>query len=270
MNVNEIPENVFKKAISNGEVQIGLWLTTTTSYVAEIAATAGYDWLLIDGEHAPNTLTDFYGQLQAIRPYNSHPIIRLPEGNRTAIKQVLDIGAQTLLIPMVETAEQARELYLSMCYAPKGYRGVGASVGRASFWNRTADYMQTAEENLCLLVQVESPQGVENLEAIAQVEGVDGVFIGPADLSTIMGYSGDSTVPEVQEIVKNSIKKIRELGKAAGIIDVDPKMAKQYIEWGANFVAVAVDTLLLTKAMDDNLAVFKPSKQRVQGKKSGY
>jgi 2,4-dihydroxyhept-2-ene-1,7-dioic acid aldolase len=259
--MNKLLKNNFKEKIKNNELQIGLWVTSTTPFLAEVTATAAYDWLLLDGEHAPNTMQNFYGQLQAIQPYNSHPIIRPVEGSRANIKQILDIGAQTILIPMVESAEQAREMYLSMCYPPKGYRGVGASVARASRWNRIPDYMNGIEENLCLLVQVENVEGFKHLDEIAQVEGVDGVFFGPADLSTDMGYAGDASIPEVQKALEKGIKRVRELGKAAGTLAVDTAMAKKCIDWGATFVAVGVDMLLYTKALDETLTLFKKTEK---------
>jgi 2-dehydro-3-deoxy-L-rhamnonate aldolase len=252
--------NSFKNAIAKGDVQIGLWLSTATSYMAEISATSGYDWLLLDGEHAPNTIQTQYAQLQAIAPYSSHPIIRVAEGNRTLIKQALDIGAQTLLVPMINSAQDAQEMVSAMCYPPKGVRGVGASVARASRWGRVNDYMQVAEENLCLLVQAETKEAIDNLDEITKVDGVDGVFIGPADLSASLGYVDNAGHPEMQAIIEKSIKRIRALGKAAGTLAVDPEMAKKCIEWGASFVAVAVDTMLYTQALDTALAIFKPTK----------
>jgi len=259
-NPHTLMHNPFKNALAKGEVQIGLWLSTATSYMAEIAATSGYDWLLIDGEHAPNTIQTQYAQLQAIAPYPSHPIIRLVEGNRTLVKQTLDIGAQTLLVPMVNTAQEAQEMVLAMRYPPKGVRGVGASVARAARWGRVDHYMQNVEDSLCLLVQVETKTAIENLDEIIKVDGVDGVFIGPADLSASLGHLDNAGHPEVQAIIEKSIKRICASGKAAGILAVNPEMAKQYIEWGASFVAVAVDTMLYTQALDTTLAIFKSNK----------
>ena len=154
--MNALLSNPFKRGLLRGETQIGLWLSSTSSYMAEIAATSGYDWLLIDGEHAPNTIQDLYHQLQAIAPYASQPVIRPVEGNRSLIKQVLDIGARTLLVPMVDTAEQAREVVSATRYPPIGSRGVGAGVARAARWGRIENYMAEANDELCLLIQVES------------------------------------------------------------------------------------------------------------------
>jgi len=260
LDMNDLLCNPFKKAIAKGDVQIGLWLSTATPYIAEIAATAGYDWLLLDGEHAPNTIQTQFSQLQAVAPYPSHPVIRVAEGNRTLVKQALDIGAQTLLIPMINSAEEAKEMVSAMRYPPTGVRGVGASIARASRWGRVSSYMQTAEENLCLLVQAETKAAIDNLDEIVQVDGVDGVFIGPADLSASLGYVDDAGHPEMQAIIEKSIKRIRSAGKAAGTLAVDPEMAKKCIEWGATFVAVAVDTMLFTQALDTTLGIFKGNK----------
>lgn len=252
--------NPFKNAIAKDEVQIGLWLSTATSYMAEISATSGYDWLLLDGEHGPNTIQTQYAQLQAIAPYCSHPIIRVAEGNRTLIKQALDIGAQTLLVPMINSAQDAQAMVSAMRYPPRGVRGVGASIARASRWGRVDNYMREAEANLCLLVQAETKEAIDNLDEITKVDGVDGVFIGPADLSASLGYGENAGHPDMQATIEKSIKRIRALGKAAGTLAVDPDMAKKCIGWGASFVAVAVDTMLYTQALDTTLATFKPNK----------
>ncbi|MTH46444.1 2-keto-3-deoxy-L-rhamnonate aldolase [Intestinirhabdus alba] len=257
--MNALLANPFKEGLRKGEVQIGLWLSSTTAYMAEIAATSGYDWLLIDGEHAPNTVQDLYHQLQAIAPYASQPAIRPVEGTKALIKQVLDIGAQTLLIPMVDSAEQARQVVAATRYPPLGERGVGASVARAARWGRIDNYMAQANESLCLLVQVESKTALDNLDAILDVDGIDGVFIGPADLSASLGYPDNAGHPEVQRIIEQSIRRIRAAGKAAGFLAVDPEMAQKCLQWGASFIAVGVDTMLYTEALDARLARFKPA-----------
>lgn len=255
--MNTVLANPFKAALQRGETQIGLWLSSTSAYMAEIAATSGYDWLLIDGEHAPNTVQDLYHQLQAIAPYASQPVIRPVDDNRSLIKQVLDIGTRTLLIPMVESAAQAREIVSATRYPPLGVRGVGASVARAARWGRVENYMAQANEELCVLIQVETKTALDNLTAILDVDGIDGVFIGPADLSASLGYPDNAGHPEVQRIIEQSIGRIRRAGKAAGILAVDPQMAKKCLAWGANFVAVGVDTMLYTEALDQRLAQFK-------------
>ncbi|OCW23682.1 MULTISPECIES: 4-hydroxy-2-oxoheptanedioate aldolase [Pseudomonas] len=255
----DMPVNTFKHRLRSGETQIGLWLGLADAYCAELAANAGFDWLLIDGEHAPNDLRGLLGQLQAVAPYPSQPVIRPVIGDTALIKQVLDIGVQTLLVPMVESAEQARTLVKAIHYPPKGVRGVGSALARASRWNSIAGYLDHADEQMCLLVQIENREGLANLEAIAAVEGVDGVFIGPADLSASMGHRGNPGHPEVQAAIEDAIARIRNAGKAAGILSADQALARRYIELGAAFVAVGVDTTVLMRGLQSLAAAFKDS-----------
>ncbi|MDX6037923.1 aldolase/citrate lyase family protein, partial [Acinetobacter baumannii] len=226
----------------------GMWVGLADGYCAEIAANAGYDWLLIDGEHAPNDVRSMLAQLQSIAAYPSQAVVRPVSGDVPLIKQLLDIGAQTLLIPMVESAEQAELMVKATRYPPEGIRGVGAALARASRWNNISDYLQTADEQICLLVQVDE---------ILNVDGVDGIFIGPADLSAALGYRGNPGHEYVQNIIVQTIQKIRAAGKAAGILSADEKLAKQYLELGTEFVAVGVDTSLLMKSMKQLLSKFK-------------
>ncbi|MCE5983509.1 4-hydroxy-2-oxoheptanedioate aldolase [Pseudomonas wadenswilerensis] len=253
----DMPVNRFKQRLQRGEAQIGLWLGLAEPYCAELAANAGFDWLLIDGEHAPNDLRGMLGQLQAIAPYPAQAIIRPVIGDTALIKQVLDIGAQTLLVPMVESAEQARQLVRAMHYPPKGVRGVGSALARASRWNSIPGYLEQADEQMCLLVQIESLEGLQNLDAIAAVEGVDGVFIGPADLSASMGYRGNPAHPEVQAAIEQAIGQIQKAGKAAGILSADEALARRYLELGAGFVAVGVDTTVLMRGLQGLAGRFK-------------
>ncbi|OHW39942.1 4-hydroxy-2-oxoheptanedioate aldolase [Pseudomonas sp. 06C 126] len=253
----DMPINRFKQRLNSGEAQIGLWLGLADAYCAELAANAGFDWLLIDGEHAPNDLRGMLGQLQAVAPYASEAVIRPVIGDTALIKQVLDIGAQTLLVPMVESAAQARELVRAMRYPPQGIRGVGSALARASRWNRIDGYLDQADAQMCLLVQIESLQGLANLDAIAAVEGVDGVFIGPADLSASMGHRGNPGHPDVQAAIEDAIARIRQAGKAAGILSADEKLARRYIELGAGFVAVGVDTTVLMRGLQGLVGKFK-------------
>lgn len=250
-------KNSFKESIAKGEVQIGLWLSTASPYMAEIAATSDYDWLLLDGEHAPNTVQTLLGQLQTIAPYPVHPVVRPLEGDTALLKQVLDLGAQTVLVPMVNTAEDAKHMVDALRYPPVGKRGVGAVTARASRWGRISDYMAHADEDLCLLVQVESREALDNLDEILAVDGVDGVFIGPADLSASMGHPDDAGHPEVEAAIEHCIRRAKEVGKAAGTLAVDPDVARKCIDWGAVFVAVAVDTMVYVQALDSALAPFK-------------
>ncbi|SUC73088.1 4-hydroxy-2-oxoheptanedioate aldolase [Pseudomonas aeruginosa] len=253
----DLPVNRFKQRLRSGEAQIGLWLGLADPYCAELAANAGFDWLLLDGEHAPNDLRSLLGQLQALAPYPGQPVIRPVQGDTALIKQLLDIGAQTLLVPMVDSAAQAEGLVRAVRYPPAGVRGVGSALARASRWNSVAEYLDHADEQMCLLVQVENLEGLANLDAIAAVEGVDGVFIGPADLSAAMGHRGNPGHPEVQAAIEDAIRRIRAAGKAAGILSADEALARRYLELGCAFVAVGVDTGLLMRSLRELAGRFK-------------
>jgi 4-hydroxy-2-oxoheptanedioate aldolase len=255
------PINSFMKALQGHQLQLGLWLGLANATTAELCAGAGFDWLLIDGEHAPFDIPTIAAQLQAISASPSHAVVRPPIGEAWIIKQLLDIGAQTLLVPMVETADQARELVRATRYPPQGIRGVGAALARASNYNRVADYLTTANEQICLLLQVETTRGLANIEAIAGINGVDGIFIGPSDLAADMGHLGNPGHPDVQDAVQSGLKRIIASGKAAGILTPDEKLAKAYIELGATFVAVGTDVTLLTRATADLATRFRKSRE---------
>lgn len=256
----QLPVNTFKQRLSKDQ-QIGLWIGLADAYSAELAANAGFDWLLFDGEHAPNDIRSLLAQLQAVAPYNSSAVVRPPVGDTVLIKQLLDIGAQTLLVPMVDTAEQARSLVRAMHYPPEGVRGVGAALARASRWNNIPDYLARANEEMCLLVQIETQTALQNIDEIARVDGVDGVFIGPADLAASMGYRGNPGHPEVQAAIEDAIARIRQAGKAAGILMADEKLARRYLELGCAFVAVGVDTSLLMRTLTSLAGRFKGAPQ---------
>ena len=251
--------NTFKQALAERRAQIGLWLGLADPYSAELCAGAGFDWLLIDGEHAPNDLRSILGQLQAIAPYGSHPIARIPVGHghigTTLIKQYLDLGVQTLLVPMVDTPEQAADLVRAMRYPPEGIRGMAGA--RASNWGRNPSYVHDANAQVCLLVQAETETSLRHLDAIAATEGVDGVFIGPADLSASMGHVGNPGHPQVQAAIADAIARIVKAGKAAGILTTDEALAHHYLELGATFVAVGLDTNLLVQTTSALAARFK-------------
>jgi 4-hydroxy-2-oxoheptanedioate aldolase len=256
----KLPENTFKSAIAKHAPQIGLWLALVDPGCAEICAGAGFDWLLIDGEHAPNDVRSILAQLQAVAPYPVHPVVRPPVGDVALIKQYLDVGAQSLLIPMVETADQARLLVSAVRYPPQGIRGVGSALARASRWNGIAGYLDDADAQICLLVQIETRRGLENIEAIAAVEGVDGLFIGPADLSASLGHRGHPEHPEAQAAIADAIRRILATGKAAGILARDEKLSRQYLAAGCSFVAVGADTTLLSQSARDLAARFKSAR----------
>ncbi|TPL21074.1 4-hydroxy-2-oxoheptanedioate aldolase [Mesorhizobium sp. B2-4-9] len=251
------PRNAFKAALKAGQVQIGLWLGLANPYTAEIAAGAGFDWLVIDGEHGPNDIPLILGQLQCVAASGGRPVVRAVAGETWMIKQLLDIGAQTVLVPMVETPEQAMELVRATRYPPLGVRGVGAALARASAFNRIPDYLQTADDEICLLVQLETRAGLDRLEDIAAVDGVDGVFVGPSDLAADMGYLGRPGEPEVQAAVESALKRIIATGKPAGILTADQTLAARYLEIGATFVAVGTDVTIFSSSLSTLADKFK-------------
>ena len=243
------PKNQFKAALQAGHPQIGLWLNTGEALPAEIAATAGFDWLVIDSEHGPNDLRSIIAQLRVIAPSSSEPVVRPPFGEPWFIKQLLDAGARSLLIPMVDSPEQAQALVQAVRYPPRGSRGLGAAVARASAYNAISNYAQTADDEICLLVQAETRTAIDNLEAIAAVDGIDGVFIGPADLSADMGYLGRIEAAEVQEVIEQALARIVAVGKPAGILTFSEVLNRRYLDLGATFVAVGSDVTELSSAL---------------------
>jgi len=263
----QTPINTFKQALQNKQTQIGLWLGLADAYSTEICAGAGFDWLLIDGEHAPNDVRSILAQLQAVAAYPSHPIARVPMGHgyvgEALIKQYLDIGVQTLLVPMVDTPEQAAALVRATRYpqhddkgrAIGGLRGMAGA--RASRWGRYPAYAHEANAQICLLVQAETQTALDKLEAIAATEGVDGVFIGPADLSASLGHVANPGHPDVQAAIEAAIIRIVKTGKAAGILTTDESLARHYMALGATFVAVGLDTNLLVRHTSALAARFK-------------
>ncbi|HXV28971.1 MAG TPA: 4-hydroxy-2-oxoheptanedioate aldolase [Sinorhizobium sp.] len=251
------PKNLFKQALKEGRAQIGLWQALANPYTVEICAGAGYDWLLLDAEHAPNDVPLLVSQLQAMKGSGSQPIIRPPIGETWIIKQLLDIGVQTLLIPMVDSKAMAESVVKAVRYPPLGVRGVGAALARASAFNRIPDYLQTADNEICLLLQVESRAGLAALDEIASTDGVDGIFVGPADLAADMGYLGKPGAPEVQAEVEKALLRIRGHGKAAGILTSDLRLAKRYVQLGANFVGIGNDVTLLANATSRLLEDFR-------------
>ena len=258
--------NPFKQALQAARPQIGLWLSLADPYSAELLAGTGFDWVLVDAEHAPNDLRHLLGNLRAIDSAAAHraegapaahAVVRPAVGEAALIKQVLELGAQTLLIPMVETAEQATRLVQAMRYPPHGVRGVGSSAARSSRWGGTEGYTHRADAQMCLLVQAESVTALANLESIAAVDGVDGVFFGPADLSASMGLLGQTDHPQVIAAIDDGIRCVRAAGKAPGVLTVDRALARHYLDEGAIFVAVGVDGSLLAAAARELSAAFK-------------
>lgn len=244
------PKNAFKAALQRGDFQLGLWVALGSAYAAEIAAGSGYDWLLIDGEHGPNDMPRISAQIGALRGRGSQPIVRPPMGEAWYLKQLLDQGAQTFLVPMVESAEEAAALVRAVRYPPRGIRGVGAGLGRSSDFNRIPDYLATANAEICLLVQVETSKGMDNLDEIAAVDGVDGVFIGPSDLAADMGHLGQPGAAPVQAAIQDAFRRIKTKGKARGTMSILLDQARAYREMGADFLAIGTDVSCLVRSVD--------------------
>jgi len=240
--------NPFKAALARGDKQIGLWLSMADPYAAEVCATAGFQWMLVDGEHAPNDLRSTLATLQALAAYPGHAVVRAVGADANLIKQLLDIGAQTLLVPMIDTPEQAAALVSATRYPPQGTRGVGAAVARASRWGARRDYLHVAGDEVCLLVQAETAAALANLPRICAVDGVHGVFLGPADLAASMGHRGNPGHADVQYAIEAAIRTIVASGKAAGTLTGDASLARRYLELGASFVAVGIDITLLARS----------------------
>lgn len=251
--------NRFKHALAAGQAQIGLWSAFPSPYVTELLGGSGYDWIMLDTEHSPNDVPQVMAQLQALdaaqqqRPTSA--VVRPAWNDSVLIKRYLDIGAQTLLVPFVQNAQEAQAAVDAMRYAPAGIRGMGGST-RASNFGRDSSYIAQAQQELCLLVQVETQEALAEIEAIAAIEGVDGIFIGPADLSASMGYPGQPRHPAVDAAINDAIRRIRAAGKAPGILMVDETRARECLALGAQFVAVAMDLILLRTAADGVAAKF--------------
>ncbi|GAA4873263.1 aldolase/citrate lyase family protein [Serinicoccus chungangensis] len=238
---------------------VGMWVCSGSPLVAEIAAGSGLDWLLVDMEHAPNGLESVLAQLQAVAAYPVVPVVRVPSADPVLIKQVLDLGAQTILVPMVESAQEAAAAVAAVRYPPRGRRGVGSALGRSARWNRVEGYLVDADEHVSLLVQVESDAAVAAAGEIAAVDGVDGVFVGPSDLAASMGLLGQQTHPDVRAAVRSTFEAARAAGTPVGVNAFDPAVADDYLGHGASFVLVGADVALLARGSEALAARFVPA-----------
>jgi 4-hydroxy-2-oxoheptanedioate aldolase len=252
----DLPKNTFKRALIAGQPQIGLWSSLSSNYTVEVIAGAGFDWLLLDMEHSPNDLESLLAQLQAAAAYAAHPVVRVPWNDMVTMKRVLDVGAQSLLVPYVSTAQEARDAVSFTRYPPVGMRGV-AGTTRATRFGRIQDYAKRAHEEICVLVQVETQNALDQLEAICAVDGVDGVFIGPADLHASLGRTGEIAHPEVKPIIEDAIRRIRKCGKAPGILTPNETDARRWLACGALFVAAGADVGILARGAEALAARFK-------------
>lgn len=234
----------------------GMWVCTGSPLVAEICAGGGLDWLLIDMEHAPNGLESVLAQLQAVAAYDAAPLVRLPGYLPVMIKQVLDLGAQNILMPMIDTVEQAEAAVRAVRYPPRGIRGVGSALARSARWNRVDDYLTEADRHVSLFVQIESVAGVENAAGIAAVDGVDGVFVGPSDLAASMGLIGQQTHPDVTAAVRRTFAAVIAAGRPVGVNAFDSAVAQEYLAAGASFVLVGADVAMLARGSEALAAHF--------------
>ena len=243
------PINPLKAALTRGDVQSGLWLAQASATIAEIAGNAGFDWCLIDAEHGPNTLTTIRAQLQALAGTPAAPVVRVPLGEDWMLKQVLDLGVQTVVVPMVDTAEEARRIAAAVRYPGTGSRGMGAVLARASGYGEIVDYVSSANDQIFLFVQIESEAAVENIDAIAAVEGVDGLFVGPADLSADMGFPGQPDADAVQSAIDHVYARTRAAGKVVGTVTFDPQDFQPQVDRGVTFLGLGGDSILIRHAM---------------------
>jgi 4-hydroxy-2-oxoheptanedioate aldolase len=252
----DLPQNGFKRALKAGTPQIGLWSSLSSNYTVEVIAGAGFDWILLDTEHSPADLENLLTQLQAAAPYPAHAVVRVPWNDMVTMKRVLDIGAQSLLVPYVSTDEEAKKAVSYTRYPPAGVRGV-AGTTRATRFGRVKDYAKRAHQEICVLVQVETQAALDNIEAICGIEGIDGVFIGPADLHASMGYPGEIANPKVKPLIDDAIRRIRKCGRAPGILTPSEGDARHWLECGALFVAVGADVGILARGAEALAAKFK-------------
>lgn len=249
----ELPKNTFKSAILNGEVQLGIWTNARDPIVLEMIGDTGFEFVTIDCEHAPNDLSEVVSSLQALRPTAAQATVRVPGLDPVNIKRVLDAGAQTLFVPYVQTVEEAELAAASVAYPPQGIRGV-AGITRATGFGTYDDYMAKARDEICLIVQIETQQGLDNLEGIAAVEGIDAIFIGPADLSASIGYPGNMTAEPVKAAIRDAIERVTAAGKPAGFLALNQELLELARAAGAKFIVPAIDMALLQQGAKANVA----------------
>ena len=249
--------NSFRRDLQAGKQLIGCWVSLASNISTEILGYAGFDWLLVDGEHAPNDMSSFISQLQALKDSPSAPVVRPPWSEPVIIKRLLDIGFYNFLMPWIETAEQARAAVAATRYPPQGMRGMGTGH-RSNRYGYVADYFTTINDNISVMVQIESEKGVDNAEAIAAIDGIDALFIGPSDLSAAMGFMGQPNHPDVQAAMARVLAAANKHQKAVGILAPVEDDARRYLEQGMTFVAVGGDVGLLRTASKGLADKFKP------------
>ncbi|MFD5224756.1 HpcH/HpaI aldolase/citrate lyase family protein [Microbacterium sp. NPDC058342] len=240
---------------------IGMWLSTGTTLNAEICAGSGVDWLLIDMEHGPNTVVTVQQQLQVIAAYRVPTLVRVPANDAVIIKQVLDTGAQNLLVPMVSSADEARAAVSAVRYPPEGVRGVGSGLARSGRWGRVAGYVPNASETVSLFVQIETADAVDAAAEIARIDGIDGVLVGPADLAASMGLPGQQSHPDVLAAVHRVFEAVTGAGKKVGVNAFDPAGADAYLADGAHFLSASADVTILARGAEALASRFIPASE---------
>jgi 4-hydroxy-2-oxoheptanedioate aldolase len=248
--------NSLKQALAQGNVQLGMWCSLPSSYCAEIVAGSGYDWMLLDMEHSPNDLQSILTQLQAVAAYPTEAAVRLFKFDKDLVKQYLDLGVRNFIFPNVESAEQAQAIVASTRYPLNGVRGM-AGQQRGNRWGRVANYAQTAHQQICLMLQVESRAGVQHARAIAETDGVDGIFVGPNDLAASLGHLGHSNAPEVQQAIRHVLEQVQLASKVPGILAIQEDDAKRYLQWGYKMVGIGSDQALLIRSSDQLIDRFR-------------
>lgn len=255
---HEVKRNHFKQALAKGERQVGLWCGLASPLAAEILAGTGFDWMVIDGEHGPNDITTLLPQLQAMRGSTTEPVFRVPWNDLVIIKRALDVGARTLVVPYVQSVEEARRAAAAALYPPRGVRGVAGQV-RAAEYGRIKDYLQNAHLDTCVIVQLETKAGLDAIEGIGAIEGIDGMFIGPNDLAADMGHLGNTHHPDVQAVIKDAVQRIRATGKAAGTLAFTYEDVERQFDLGFSFTAVGTDVGILRQGAEALAQRFKNS-----------
>jgi 4-hydroxy-2-oxoheptanedioate aldolase len=261
----DLPVNALKRALRDGRAQIGLWSTLASHIGAEVIAGSGFDWVLFDTEHAPNDLELVQRQLQAIQGTTTSAVVRPAWNDAVIFKRLLDVGVQTLLVPWVQNADEARRAVAATRYPPRGIRGVATTI-RANRYGRVKDYLRRADEEICVIVQLETRAALDELEAIAAVDGVDGLFIGPSDLAADLGHLGDNGHPDVRGVITNAIGRIRRTGRAAGILAPIEADALHWLELGCTFVGVGNDTSVLARHSEALAQKFRASTSTIGGR----
>lgn len=248
-----LPPNKFKRHLIEGKVQIGLWLSMDSLFATEIVAGSGFDWLLLDMEHTSIDLSQVVQHLRAAKGGTAEVVVRIPWNEPIIVKRLLDAGVRSLMVPYVQSAEEARRAVAATRYPPQGVRGSAGNT-RASNFNRLAAYLEKYQEEQCLIAQIETPASIEAIEEIGKVDGVDGLFVGPNDLAMNMGRSGDPGAADVKLAIADALARIRATGKAAGILNFNPGEARAHIAANIGFIAVGSDASILARKSEALLA----------------